>query len=192
MYYKKPFWTFALIAVCSVVFVFELIAPIEQYTYFVPVYAFSRPWTFVTSIFLHADFSHLFFNMFALFIFGIYLEPRVSGKTYLLIFFLAGIVGNLGYMLTAIGSTTPGLGASGAIYGVMGAVAILEPFATVYLSFVPMPMIFAAFIWTITEFLGLFVPGSIAHGAHLAGLFVGAAFGFYLRRQRRDRIVHFL
>jgi len=123
--------------------------------------------------------------MFALFVFGTYLEQRISEKNYLLIFFFAGIVGNLGYMLTAFGSTTPGLGASGAVYGIMGAVAVLEPYAIVYLSFVPMPMIFAAFIWTITEFFGLFTPGNIAHGSHLAGLFIGAAFGFYLKKQRK-------
>lgn len=129
--------------------------------------------------------------MLALLIFGTFLEPRVTGRMYLLIFFLAGIVGNLGYMVTASSSTIPGLGASGAIYGVMGAVAVLEPFATVYLGFAPMPMIFAAFIWTLTEFLGLFVPGNIAHGAHLAGLFVGIAFGFYLRKKRRIRFIRF-
>jgi hypothetical protein len=188
---KRPAKTLVLIAVCFIVFILELFTAIEQYTYFVPAYALSRPWTFVTSIFLHADFSHLFFNMFALFVFGTYLEQRISEKNYLLIFFLAGIVGNLGYMLTAFGSTTPGLGASGAIYGIMGAVAVLEPYATFYLSFVPMPMIFAAFIWTLTEFLGLFAPGNIAHGAHLAGLFIGAAFGFYLRKQRRIRFIRF-
>jgi membrane associated rhomboid family serine protease len=187
---EKSTWTFILIAVCFVVFILELFTPIEKYTYFVPAYALSRPWAFITSIFLHADFSHLFFNMFALFIFGVYLEPRVSGKAYLLIFFLAGIVGNLGYMLTAFDSTIPGLGASGAIYGIMGAVAVLDPYAIVYLGFVPMPMIVAAFIWTITEFLGLFVPGNVAHGSHLAGLFVGAVFGFYLKRQKKI-FIHF-
>lgn len=188
---RRPVWTFVLIGVCIIVFILELFTPIIQYTYFVPAYAFSRPWTFFTSIFLHADFNHLFFNMFALFIFGIYLEPKISKTNYLLIFFLAGIVGNLGYMLTNLGSTIPGLGASGAIYGIMGAVAILEPYAIIYLGFVPMPMIMAAFVWTITEFLGLFAPGYIAHGAHLAGLFIGAAFGFYLRRQRRIRFIRF-
>ena len=180
-------------AACAIVFFFQLFTPIEEYGYFVPAYAFSRPWTFVTSIFLHADFSHIFFNMFALFIFGIFLEPKVNKKTYLFIFFLAGIVGNFGYMLTALGSTVPGLGASGAIYGIMAAAAILEPYATVYLLwFVPMPLIFAAFIWTIIEFLGLFIPGSIAHGAHLAGLFVGAAYGIYLRRQRRKQLTYYV
>ena len=188
---RGPFWTFVLIAVCVVVFILQQITPLEVYTYFVPAYAFSRPWTFVTSIFLHADFSHIFFNMFALLIFGIFLESKVSGKTFLIIFFLSGIIGNFGYMLTALGSTTPGLGASGAIYGILGTLAVIAPLATVFIGFFPMPMIFAAFVWGITEFLGLFAPGYIAHGAHLAGLFVGIAFGFYLRTQRRKRIVRF-
>ena len=185
MNHRRPFWTFVLIGICFAVFILEYLFPqIEEYGWFVPAYAFLRPWTFITSIFLHADIYHIFFNMLALFIFGTFLEARVSERNYLLIFFLSGIVGNLGYMLTDFGSIIPGLGASGAIYGVMGALAALAPFATVFVSFVPMPMIFAAFLWTLVEFLGLFQPGTIAHGAHLAGLFIGIAFGIYLRRER--------
>jgi hypothetical protein len=188
---RRPFWTFVLIAVCVVVFIFQQFTSIDVYTYFVPAYALYMPWTFVTSIFLHADISHIFFNMFALLIFGIFLETRVSGKTFLTIFFLSGIVGNLGYMITALGSTTPGLGASGAIYGILGTLAVIAPYATVFIGFFPMPMIFAAFLWGVTEFLGLFAPSDIAHSAHLAGLFVGIAFGFYLRMQTRKRTLSF-
>jgi hypothetical protein len=192
MNHRRPFWTFVLIGICFAVFILEYLFPqIEEYGWFVPAYAFLRPWTFITSIFLHADIYHIFFNMLALFIFGTFLEARVSERNYLLIFFLSGIVGNLGYMLTDFGSIIPGLGASGAIYGVMGALAALAPFATVFVSFVPMPMIFAAFLWTLVEFLGLFQPGTIAHGAHLAGLFIGIAFGIYLRRERSKKFSNF-
>jgi membrane associated rhomboid family serine protease len=56
-----------------------------------------------------------------------------------------------------------------------------------------MPMIFAAFVWAILEILGLFVPSNIGHGAHLAGLVVGAIYAFYLRKRKRRivRIVYF-
>jgi membrane associated rhomboid family serine protease len=119
--------------------------------------------------------------MIALLIFGNYLESKVSESKFLLIFFVSGILGNVGYMITAPSVTTPGLGASGAIYGIMGVVAILEPYATVYMSYIPMPMIMAAAVWTATEFFGMFSPGSIAHGAHLGGLFFGIVYGIYLR-----------
>jgi len=176
----KAFWTFSFIAVCIIVFVLEPFIPINYFS-FIPAYALSRSWTFITSIFLHANPEHLFFNMFALFMFGFSLEARIKPSNFVLIFFLAGIFGNLGYIVTAPNSTTPAVGASGAIYGIMGALAVFVPSATVYLGYMPMPIILVAFIWGVTEFLGLFTPGPIAHGAHLAGLFIGALFGFYMR-----------
>lgn len=176
----KVLCTFAFIAACSIVFVLEFFIPIDSFS-FIPAYALSRPWTLVTSIFLHANLEHLFFNMVALFMFGISLESRIRQRNFILIFFLAGVIGNLGYMVTAPTATTPAVGASGAIYGIMGALVVVAPTATVYLGYLPMPIIFAAFIWTLTEFLGLFVPDPVAHGAHLAGLFMGIMFGFYIR-----------
>jgi membrane associated rhomboid family serine protease len=176
--------TISLIAICIVIFIFQLVFSFDDF-YFVPAEAFSKPWTFVTSIFLHAGIEHLFFNMIALLIFGSYLESKTSKKTFLLIFFVSGIVGNFGYMFTTTSQTTPGLGASGAIYGIMGTLAVIEPFATVYISYMPMPMIMAAFVWALTEFLGLFVPSNIARGAHLGGLFFGIIYGLYLRKNAR-------
>jgi membrane associated rhomboid family serine protease len=180
---RKPRWTFIFIGVCVAVFLLEAIGDWWVYFSFIPSLAFTNPWTFVTSIFLHADISHLFFNMFALFIFGVYLESRIKEVDFLLLFFLAGIAGNLGYMVTAGDPTIPGIGASGAIYGVIGALAILTPFAIVYVGYLPMPMIVAAFFWAASEFLGLFIPSRIAHGSHLGGLFFGIVYGFYLRQQ---------
>lgn len=183
-YYRtgKSNYTFKLIGICVAIFFIELFLPLLQYFSFTPAYALSEPWTFVTSIFLHLDFSHLFFNMFALFMFGIYLEQRVGGKTFLIIFFLAGIVGNIGYMVTAQDPTIPAVGASGAIYGVMGTLAILYPSLVVWVfGLMPMPMILAAFFWGIMEYVGLFYPSQVASGAHIFGLAIGILFGLYLR-----------
>jgi len=178
--------TLSLIGINVFIFFIELISPIENYFSFVPAHAFSEPWTFVTAMFLHADFTHIFFNMFALFIFGTYLEARISKKYFLLIYFASGIVGNVGYMITSPGSLIPGLGASGAIYGVMGALAMISPTAIIYLYGVPMPMIVASFFWFISEFFGIFVPSGIAYGAHLGGLFLGVIFGLYLKTQYKE------
>lgn len=180
--------TLTLISICVIVFFLEYFIPIDYFS-FTPAYAFSRPWTFITSIFLHADLEHLFFNMFALFIFGIYLEARIKPGYFIFIFFLAGIIGNLGYMITAPTETTPAIGASGAIYGIMGALAAIAPLTVIYVGFVPIPVAVAAVIWWFTEFFGLFAPDTIAHGAHLAGLFAGVLFGLYLRSKTRKKII---
>ncbi|MEK7829547.1 MAG: rhomboid family intramembrane serine protease, partial [Acidobacteriota bacterium] len=81
-------------------------------------------WMFVTPIFLHADFSHLFFNMIALFFFGLSLESRVGRNNFLLIFFLSGIVGSFFYMFTADNPYIPALGASGSVFGLIGALSL--------------------------------------------------------------------
>jgi membrane associated rhomboid family serine protease len=185
-----PRLTVALIAICAVAFVIDWTFSISDYLAFTPAYAFAEPWTFVTSIFMHAGPEHLFFNMFALYMFGIYLEARVQPEQFLFIFFAAGILGNAAYWLTDPLGTIPAVGASGAIYGVMGMLAVLYPGLTVYVGFAPMPMIFAAVLWFVLEFTGMFTPSDIAHSAHLAGLVAGAAYGFYVRRQR-SRPVYF-
>ena len=183
---ERSVLTLSLIVINVFIFFLELISPIENYFSFVPAYAFSQPWTFVTAMFLHVDFSHIFFNMLGLFVFGTYLEARISKKYFLLIYFASGIVGNIGYMITAPGSLNPGLGASGAISGIMGALAMISPSVVIYFYGVPMPMVVASFFWFISEYLGIFVPSNIAHGAHLGGLFLGIIFGLYLRTKYKE------
>ena len=182
--------TFSLIAVCTAAFVLDAMFSISDYLAFTPAYAFSEPWTVVTAVFMHAGIEHLFFNMFALYMFGTYLEARVERRQFLYLFFAAGMLGNAAYWLTDPLGTIPAVGASGAIYGVMGMLAVLYPTLTVYVGYMPMPMVFAAVLWFIMEFTGMFVPSSIAHQAHLAGLVLGVAYGLHARRQR-SRPVYF-
>ncbi len=188
---KRPKWTFIFIATCVAVFVIDSIFGVWPAFAFTPANLLQTPWTTITSIFFHADISHLFFNMFALFIFGIYLEPRVSTKQFLVLFFLAGFLGNIAYWMTAPYGAIPAVGASGAIYGIMAMLAVLYPGLVVYIGFAPMPIIFAAVLWFILEFTGILFPSSnIAHQAHLAGLLAGVALGLYIRRQR-SKLVFF-
>jgi membrane associated rhomboid family serine protease len=179
--------TFVLIIACTAVFLLQLTGIFNwQLFAFAPALALQRPWTFVTSIFLHADFSHLFFNMFALFMFGIFLENRIGARNFLILFFLSGIAGSIGYMITASNPMIPAIGASGAIYGIIGALAVIMPFMMVWLlGGIPMPMIVAAVIWIALEVFGLFSPSDIAHGAHLGGVVVGIMYGIYLRMSER-------
>jgi len=178
-----------LIGVCVFVYILQNVAPNWTgwvYFAFFPAFAFQYPWMFVTSIFLHASIDHILFNMIALFFFGTYLEKMVGPRLFLVVFFVAGIVGNFGYMLTAPGSTVAAIGASGAIYGIVGMLAVLTPMTMVYVYFiVPMPMVVFAALYAVLDFVGLFTPSDIAHGAHIAGLAVGIVIALYLRQRYR-------
>ena len=186
--HRQPVWTFVFIAVSFILFVFQQTTNLWVYLAFFPAYALRFPWMFITSVFLHADLSHLLFNLFALYFFGSSLERRIGGKLFATLFLLSGFFGNLGYMVTTSNPYVPGLGASGAIYGVIGALAVLVPFMMVLVyGLVPLPMVVAALLWALMDFMGLFAPSGIAHGAHLGGMLIGAIFGLYLRQQIRRR-----
>jgi membrane associated rhomboid family serine protease len=152
---------------------------------FVPSLAFSQPWRFLSSMFLHASLMHIFFNAYALFMFGSLLEMKVSKRDYLLIYFGAGIVGGMAYFATyllGIVPDIPALGASGAIYGIMGAAAILLPQIRLFVFFFPMSIRQACVVWVILEFLGTFdTTSGIASAAHLGGLLFGLAWGWMLK-----------
>lgn len=186
MYASKPKFTFIFILAILAFFVYQNISDTWIELAFFPAFAFREPWTFVTSIFLHADFLHLFFNIFALFFFGMYLERMIGNRAFVALFFASGIVGNMGYLVTASNPYIPAVGASGAIYGVIGALAVLAPLLLVYIyGFIPVPMALAAVIWALIDLGGLFVPSGIAHGAHLGGMLVGLLYGAFLRIRAR-------
>ncbi|MDD1778007.1 MAG: rhomboid family intramembrane serine protease [Candidatus Helarchaeota archaeon] len=186
-------WTFILIIACTVVFILQLTGIFDwRYLEFTPSLAFSMPWTFVTSIFMHADITHLLVNMLVLFFMGLALENRVGSKHFVILFFLAGIFGSVGYMITATDPSVPAIGASGAINGLVGALTVVMPLMMVWIwGIVPMPMIAVAVIWALIDFFGVFTPDTIAHGAHLGGLFVGLLYGWYLRNKlkKESRII---
>jgi len=187
----QPKWTYILIGVNVLVFLIQNLTDAWFLLVFIPAFALTEPWTFITSAFLHANVTHLLFNMIALFFFGTYLERMVGTTRFLIIYLLAAVVGNAGYMLTASDLFIPAIGASGAVYGVMGTLAMLTPFLMVFvMGFLPLPMIVAVVLWGLMDFFGLFVPSGIAHGAHLGGLFVGILLGLYVRRARGRAILY--
>lgn len=182
MHHPPPKWTFVFIAASVVGFLFQQVTDLWVYLAFFPAFAFEAPWMFLTSVFLHANFSHLFFNMFALFFFGVHLERMIGRRAFAVLFLLSGVLGNAGYMITTSNPFTPAIGASGAVFGVIGALAALAPTMLIFIyGVLPVPMILAAVLWGLLDFAGLFTPSGIAHGAHLGGMFVGAAFGIYVR-----------
>lgn len=155
---------------------------------------FFQPWQLVTHMFMHASFSHIFFNMYALFLFGPLIEQKIGSKRFLWFYLITGVIAAIGYVIydylmvyfgitTSLGSA---VGASGAIMGVLGLVIMLLPNLKVLFFFViPMTMRTAGFIFAAIDLIGLFNPGStVANIAHLVGLACGLLFGYYLIKQR--------
>ena len=102
-------------------------------------------WTIVTSMFMHGGFFHIFANMFSLFFIGSFLEKLIGKKRFFWIYMIAGVIGGLFF----IGSSmifgdldTSAVGASGAIFGLLGVLAVLVPYSRVYLIVGPLILIF--------------------------------------------------
>ncbi len=170
-------------------FVLQLTIPgFPQAFIFNPKTALTKPWVFVTSMFLHAGLEHLFFNLFALIMFGPLVESRIGSKEFLKIYFLSGIGGSVLYWLTielGLAPAIPALGASGAIYGIMAAAAVYFPRLIVYsFGFIPLKMRDALILWFAMEFLGIFNPYSgIASAAHVGGIIIGYLYAKRLKRE---------
>jgi len=180
---KYNWFAIKLVIICVIVFILQIIYPqITNQFALVSINVLSNPWTTVTSIFLHGNFQHLFYNMFALGLFGSVLEKIIGGKKFLILFFVSGIISSIGSILFY----TASIGASGAIFGVLGTLAVLRPRMTVYVSYVPMPMALAVALWSIGDLVGLFAPTEVAHAAHLFGLAFGLISGFILRKQFKE------
>lgn len=143
---------------------------------------FSEPWRLITSLFAHSGMGHLLSNLFALGLFGLILEGRIGSKKVLWLFLISGLLINL---LTPYPKS---LGASGAIFAILGALAVLRPLMMVWVSGMPLPMILAGLIWFLQDALGLFVPSNIGHIAHISGLFMGLGAGFYWRKRFGDKL----
>jgi membrane associated rhomboid family serine protease len=143
-------------------------------------------WRFVSAIFLHGGAGHLIANLFALMLFGTILEGFVGSRKFLLVFFVSGIFANL----IAVWFYPSSLGSSGAIYGILGALIIIRPMMTVWVSGIPMPMMIAGLVWVAGGVLGLFYPSSTGHIAHLSGIGIGLILGIIWRDwSRKQEIV---
>ena len=168
-----------------IVAVFILQALVEVFTgwFVLNADAWFEPWRFITAIFLHGGLGHLVFNMFALFIFGSVLEKVIGGRNFLWVFLVTGILANL----FSINFYPSSLGASGAIFGVIGALVVLRPGMTVWAFSMPMPMIVAGLLWAAGDIIGAvgFFTGNpldnTGNLAHLGGMFLGIVYGFWFR-----------
>jgi membrane associated rhomboid family serine protease len=176
--------TIILIVVNVLIFLFGYVDRSRAlvYLYLIPDYVLQAGawWQVVTYMFVHASWGHIFFNMLALFLFGIQLEQRMGSTEFLLYYFTCGIGAGIATVL--INSATgqgmiPVVGASGAIFALLLAFAAFFPDARIFIfGILPIraPVAVAAYagIEIVSQFTNF--QSGVAHLTHLAGL----AFGY--------------
>jgi membrane associated rhomboid family serine protease len=169
--------TFALIGLCALFGILQVTVPGFTEALLLTPAAWSEPWRFVTAVFLHGDIAHFFYNMLALFFFGLVLERDVGSKRFVLVYGLAG----LGANLLSVFFYPASLGASGAIFGLIGALVVMRPGMMVDAFGIPLPMVVAGLLWAVIDIVGVFAPSGTANLAHLMGMGVGIVFGVFYR-----------
>lgn len=179
---ENKYFAIWLSLACILFFVFQIIAPEFTDALVLNQSSWIEPWRFITAIFLHGSIPHLLFNMFALILFGMMLESIIGSRKFLIVFFLSGILANL----IAVNFYSSSLGASGAIYGILGCLTILRPKMVVWVYSLPMPMFIAALVWIGAGIFGIFNPFQVGDIAHLSGIVVGLLFGFLFRERFRE------
>ena len=193
-----PVVTYTIIGICAVVYLAQRANPsVTQNFAFAPFLGWTEPWRFVTAAFLHSPQTifHILLNMFALWSLGQYLEPMLGRARFAALYLISGIGGQVAVTLMAGSPTIAGLraglddawlspvvGASGAIFGLFGALLVLNRhlgrssaamYATIAIN--------AAF--------GFFYPG-ISWQAHLGGLVTGIICAGVIVAFRRQGVRH--
>lgn len=215
---------------------------IQYFAFWFPKNGNFRIWQVVTHMFMHANLAHIFFNMFALWMFGSVLEHSIGQKRFLFLYFSAGLgavllqllftyynyhtgiqelidsgmdpdkvhelikegeakyAHNMRYTNDTLHSVvsayvTPMIGASGAVFGVLAAFAIIFPNLPLYIIFIPIPIkakyliggYFALELFSGITGSGLFGPSNTAHWAHVGGAVVGFFIMWYWKRHQFDQ-----
>ena len=186
---KKPIVTYVLLALNILIFILcmfnDNILPMFAVNriYITELHEYYR---LITGIFLHANLLHLVFNMYALYVIGMQLESFLGKWKYLLVYLLSGLGGS---MLSIFFSNNFSVGASGAIFGLMGALLYFGYHYRLYLSEAIKNQIIP--IVLINLLIGFMIPG-IDNVAHIGGLIGGylssMAFGIENKSEKRDMI----
>jgi len=158
------------------------------------IFAGKYLWAFLTSMFMHGGFFHLFANMLSLFFIGGLVEKILGKKRYFWFYMCAGLFASLLFVLSSLIFTSDfnqyAVGASGSIFGLVGLLVLLTPNLPVYVMFIPISikMKYAApglliVLWLIS------IAGDVPIGntAHLGGLLVGLGYGLYLRGKYKNK-----
>jgi membrane associated rhomboid family serine protease len=197
-----PFVTYALIAINVLVFVLLELPQGDSLDAFLnrwgtipaQIVAGNGVITLITSMFLHGGWLHLGSNMLFLWIFGDNVEDAFGHVLYLIFYLVCGIAASLAQVLVDTGSTVPGVGASGAIAGVLAAYIVLfgsRPVRVLMggmLTSVPSYVMIG--LWIVTQLFAGFGGQSdgVAYWAHIGGFIAGLVLTFLLRGFTRPRV----
>lgn len=160
-------------------------------------------WTPITSMFSHISFTHLLVNMVSMFFIGSFIEKIIGRKRYVVFYLISGVIAGLAFVgLSYLGNAFSlsdsvfggvnsfAVGASGALFGLGGLLAVLIPRLRVLVFFIlPMPMWLAMIVlmfglWAVSIAAGL----PVGNTAHFGGLVVGLVYGFYLRNKYSRKV----
>lgn len=188
-YMRIPAVIRVIITINVVIFIFQALASSDFNRALIELFAFDpdwrttawQPWRFVSYMFLHGSGLHLIFNMLWLWWMGRAVEEHIGPRSFMVIYFGSGIGGALINLIGApIFGTTLVIGASGAVFGVMVAFAVLFPRAPIMLLFLP-PIESRFLVAGLIAFDLIFIGSAdnVARIVHLGG----AGFGYLLIRQ---------
>lgn len=170
---KVPYITYLLLAINCIFFFVPII--LRQYDYVIDLLCVHGPsiragqyYRLITGIFLHGSIFHLFFNCYALYVIGSQIESYLGKTKYLIIYFFSGLCGSL--LSITLGGNSASVGASGAIFGLMGSLCYFGYYYRVYLGNVLKTQL----IPLIALNLGLgFIMNGVDNAAHIGGLIGG-------------------
>ncbi len=140
-----------------------------------------HPECLITHMFLHAGPLHLLFNMLGLLTFGLQLERMLSRGEYLFLYLASGVAGGL--LQVVVTPNIPTIGASSAVFGLVGCLTMLRPMSMIMFFFVPMPLVLFSVLYALAA---VFVIESgafthVAHAGHLGGMLAGGALALLYR-----------
>jgi membrane associated rhomboid family serine protease len=133
-------------------------------------------WQPFTYMFLHGGLFHILFNMFALWMFGCEIERTWGTREFVKYYFITGLGAGLFTFILSFNSNIPTIGASGAIFGILVAFALMFPDRLIYLYFlIPIKAKYLVAFFAVLEFMASFryTSDGIGHFAHLGGMIVG-------------------
>jgi membrane associated rhomboid family serine protease len=175
---STPVVTWSIIALCVVIYIAQLFSNgvVTNALFYHPVLTETQPWRMVTSLFVHSPSSylHIIFNMFSLFVMGPIIEMAIGRWRFLVLYLLSGIGGSVAVLLLA--PTIGVLGASGAIFGLLGAFFVIQRSMGGRNTQIVIVIV-------LNLVIGFVIP-NVAWQAHVGGILVGGLVAFVLLRTR--------
>lgn len=171
---KKPIITYSLVIINILMYIIPILFGIyetilDKYSIYGPAVRAGQYYRLITGTFIHANIFHLFFNCYALTILGSQLESFLGKPKYLVVYLFSAVIGSL-FSVTFAGNYYS-IGASGAIFGLMGSLVYFGYHYRVYLGNVIKSQIIPLILMNLG--IGFLVPG-IDNSAHIGGLLGGA------------------